>query len=190
MPVGERFKGLYEFAADSSPPDQVLHLCFPDRLAFALQSEHRADFMDDVRSLDPTEPPLIYQRSERAWETHPVRYREIEDMVTHAGELLFGKSLDYAWCHIAIRAGDLRGIIAGVSEPGMPMLAEIILLLRERINTRDVDWLAWEDPFILERDPDELKSEREISRSEIHKRLSYAIPMLHLLEMAARTENA
>jgi len=44
-----------------------------------------------------------------------------------------------------------------------------------------VDWLAWEDPFILERDADKLKQEREHSLVETQKRLKYVLPMIETL---------
>jgi hypothetical protein len=44
-----------------------------------------------------------------------------------------------------------------------------------------VDWLAWEDPFILQRDAAELKREREQSLDETNKRLKYVLPMLETL---------
>ena len=37
------------------------------------------------------------------------------------------------------------------------MVTEMILLLQSDIKTKEVDWLAWEDPFVLARDPEELK---------------------------------
>jgi hypothetical protein len=61
------------------------------------------------------------------------------------------------------------------------MVAEMILHIQDRVKTRDVDWLAWEDPFILSRDALELKTERENSLEETQKRLSYVIPMVELL---------
>ncbi len=44
-----------------------------------------------------------------------------------------------------------------------------------------MDWLAWEDPFVLGREAAELKRERENSRAETYKRLSYAVPMIETL---------
>ena len=49
------------------------------------------------------------------------------------------------------------------------------------IKTKEVDWLAWEDPFILSRDPEELKHERENSLEETQKRLAYAMPMVETM---------
>ena len=61
------------------------------------------------------------------------------------------------------------------------MLGEMVLLLLDLLSTKEVDWLAWEDPFILGRDPQELKVERENSIGETRKRLAYVIPTLALL---------
>jgi len=59
-----------------------------------------------------------------------------------------------------------------------------VLLLRDEIRSKDVDWLGWEDPYIYARNPTELKTEREQSKEEVRKRLSYVIPMLKLLYKA------
>ena len=61
------------------------------------------------------------------------------------------------------------------------MVAEMILHVQADVKTREVDWLAWEDPFILGRDAGELKREREDSLAETQKRLSYVLPMVELL---------
>jgi hypothetical protein len=181
LQIGEHFAYLYQRAAAMAHPDQPLHLCFLDRLAFALEGPYRNLFLADVDSLVVSDLPLIFQRSETAWETHPQNYREIEGIVTTAGRNLFGKELDYAWCHIVVRAGQLREIMPLVKNPDLSMVAEIIFYLQDEIHTRDVDWLAWEDPFILSRAADELKHEREKSLEETQKRLSYALPMIETL---------
>ena len=49
-----------------------------------------------------------------------------------------------------------------------------------------VDWLAWEDPFILNCDAAQLKRERENSLAETQKRLSYALPMMEILADTSR----
>jgi hypothetical protein len=186
LPVGALFREFYKLAADDAPASQVLHLCFADRLAFTLLSEHRPAFFADVRALDPDRTPLIFQRSRAAWDTHPENYRQIENMVTRTGEFLFGNRLDYAWCHLALKAADLQKCLSLVTRNDLAMVAEIILPLREKCRSQEVDWLAWEDPFILDVDQAELKAARENSAAETRKRLSYAIPMLQLLEAASR----
>jgi hypothetical protein len=181
MQVGEHFAYLYQRAADAAPAEQLLHLCYLDRLAFALEGEYQDLFLNDIDSLFASDVPLIFQRSQKAWETHPQNYRALEGTVTTVGRNLFGRDLDYAWCHIAVSAGELREIMPLVDNPGLSMVAEMIFHLQHHIKTRDVDWLAWEDPFILVRDAAELRQERENSLDETQKRLKYVIPMIDTL---------
>jgi len=181
LQIGEHFAYLYQRAADTAHPDQPLHLCFLDRLAYALEGEYRNSLLADVDSLAVTELPLIFQRSKTAWETHPQNYRDIEGVVTTVGRSLFRRELDYAWCHIVVSAGQLRKIMPLVKNPDLSMVAEMIFYLQHDIHTREVDWLAWEDPMILSRDAAELKHERENSPEETQKRLSYALPMIETL---------
>src|SRR5258706_2295180 len=46
--IGESFATLYQRAAEIAPPDQPLHLCYPDRVAFVLEGEYRDSFLADV----------------------------------------------------------------------------------------------------------------------------------------------
>jgi hypothetical protein len=184
--IGAHFAYLYGHAADVAPPDQMIHLCYLDRLAFALEGGYRDAFLADIDSFSAADVPLIFQRSRSAWETHPQNYRDIEEMVTKAGLHLFGRELDYAWCHIVLRASQLREIMRLVKNPDLSMVAEMIYYLQDNIQTRDVDWLAWEDPFILSRDALELKRERENSLDETYKRLSYVLPMIETLTRLSR----
>ncbi|PKN91974.1 MAG: hypothetical protein CVU44_16920 [Chloroflexi bacterium HGW-Chloroflexi-6] len=184
-PAGLHFTELYRYAAGDSAPEQVLHLCYPDRLTFALQPAYRDSFLADAASLHPESLPLIFHRSARAWETHPQNYRQLEGFVSRLGETLFGKTLDYGWCHLVVQAGELRQVMEKVSHPEISMVAEMVLQMQHHIHTRDVDWLAWEDPFILNRDPAELKAERESSLAETQKRLSYCLPMTEILAQFA-----
>jgi len=181
LSVGEHFAYLYQLAADTAPPEQAIHLCYVDRLSFALEGNYRDSFLADVDSLSATNLPLIFHRSQLAWETHPQNYRDIEGMVTITGRHLFGRDLDYAWCHLVVRAGQLRKIVPLVKHPEISMVAEMVFYLQENLHARDVDWLAWEDPFIFGRDATELKRERENSLDETQKRLAYAIPMIEFL---------
>jgi hypothetical protein len=186
--VGEQFRALYAHAAATCDPDRLLHLCFIDRVAFALETAHRLAFIADAASVASDATPLMFHRSEVAWTTHPRNYREIEGMTTRAGEMLFDKTLDFAWCHLVIQAGLLRDVLRNVSSPGMSVLAEITLILRDRLRTRPADWLSWEDPFLLGCDPDELKHKRENSVEEVRKRFKYVVPMLQLIANAASSE--
>ena len=189
LQIGEHFAYLYQRTAETANFNQIIHLCYLDRLAFALEGIYRDAFLADMDSLSLDDLPLIFQRSQIAWETHPQNYRELEGIVTTIGSNLFGRELDYAWCHIVICAGQLREIMPLVKNPDLSMVAEMIFYLQDKIQTRDVDWLAWEDPFILACDPTELKRERENSLSETKKRLNYVLPMLDTLTRLSANGN-
>lgn len=179
--IGEHFAYLYQLATEAAPAEQAIHLCYVDRLSFALEGKYREAFLADVDSLSVDDLPLIFHRSALAWDTHPQNYRDIEGMVTTVGRHLFGKDLDYAWCHFVASAGDLRRVIPFTKFPNISMVAEIIYHLQENLHTKEVDWLSWEDPFIFGRDAVELKLERENSVEESQRRLAYAIPMIEFL---------
>jgi hypothetical protein len=189
MQIGEHFAYLYQRTAETAPADQIIHLCYLDRLSFALEGEYRKSFLEDIDSLSVNDLPLIFQRSPLAWGTHPQNYRDLEGMVTTVGCHLFHRELDYAWCHIAARAGQLREIMPLIRNPDLSMVAEMIFYLQDEIQTRDVDWLAWEDPFILSRDPAELKHERENSLAETKKRLNYILPMIQTLTRLSEVQS-
>jgi len=184
--IGERFAHLYQRAAETAHPDQLIHLCYVDRMSFALEGRYKETFLADIDSLIVDDLPLIFQRSHYAWETHPQNYRQLEGIVTAVGKNLFGRELDYGWCHIVVQAKQLRAVMPLVKNPDLSMIAEMIFYMQEDIKTREVDWLAWEDPFMLNRNADELKHEREQSLDETNKRLKYVLPMLETLTRLSR----
>ena len=49
--IGEHFHYLYQHAAEVAHPDQIIHLCYLDRLAFALEGDYRDAFLADIDSL-------------------------------------------------------------------------------------------------------------------------------------------
>jgi hypothetical protein len=137
--IGEHFACLYRRAAEAAHPEKILHLCYLDRLAFALEGDYRDVFLADIEALSIEDIPLIFQRSQTAWESHPQNYRRLEGTVTTVGYNLFKRELDYAWCHIAVRAGQLREIMPQVKNPDLSLVAEMIFYLQEDVHTRDVD---------------------------------------------------
>jgi hypothetical protein len=187
---GYDFVTIMAHAAQSCTPAQILHLCFIDRVFFALQTEYRQSFVADVEGLTPEQTPLIFERSPTAWETHPQNYYHFEQMIRTTGEWLLGQSLDFAWCHLVIQANRLQSIVPMVTQTeGFGFFAELVLLMREDVKTKAVDWLAWEDPFLLNRDAQELKREREQSTAESLKRLAYVTEMMEVLQTAVLEEN-
>jgi len=185
---GEHYLSGYENAVATCSPTQILHLCDVDRVAFALQSKYKDQFIADIRATNGEHVPLLFQRSETAWNTHPQNYREIEQIATKVGKILFSKSLDFAWCHLAIQVQQLKEMLPHIRKRDFSILAEIILLLKDQLKTKNVDWLSWEDPFIYSRDPDQLKKEREDSREESRKRLGYLMSVLQLFMVTQEQE--
>jgi len=178
---GDHYLAGYSSAIAHTHPDQLLHLCDIDKLATILQSHQRERFLADIAALNTATTPLLFQRSPRAWATYPRPYREIEQIAITLGQYLFQRYLDFAWSYLVIRAADLQAITPSIRQRTFGMLAEIVLLLRDRLHTQEVDWLFWEDPFIEARDPDELRGEREASPQEIQKRLRANAPIIQLL---------
>ena len=89
--------------------------------------------------------------------------------------------LDFAWSYLIISSAQLQAILPHLQQRTFGLLAEIVLLLQDRLQTQDVDWLFWEDPFIEGRDRDELRKEREGSEQETRKRLMSNAPIIRLL---------
>jgi hypothetical protein len=179
--VGDHCLAAYRQAVQECAPDQVVHMAYLDRVSFILQTHYREAFSADMRCLDAAGAPLLYMRSETAWAAHPRNYYDCEMMATRAGELLFGLSLDYCWCHCAAAASQLKPLLAKIRSHDFGAQAEITLLLRQTLTIRQVDWLTWEDPFFEGRDPLELKREREASLVENQKRLGYVIPIMQVM---------
>ena len=179
--AGDHFLAVYQGAVDHSTPQQLLHLGNIDRVAFALQTEHRAEFVKHVTASQQQSLPVLYQRSIRAWESHPQNYRAVEHIATQVGELLLNQALDFAWCHLAIEAQHLKAILPRIKSHDFTILAEIVLQLRDELTVVDADWLAWEDPFIFATAAATFKQTRETSLAETRKRLRFLIPVLQLL---------
>ena len=167
--------------AVQAPNKQVIHFCFVDRLAYALQSDFEESFTSDIIKTTADVAPRLFQRSSSAWETHPKNYCDIEGMAIRASELVLHRGLDLTWCHLALTAGQLSSILRLIQRRDLVMLGEMVLLLRDQLTIQTVDWLAWEDPFILGCDPQTLKHQREASLAETRKRFSYVIPTLQML---------
>ncbi|HRW06585.1 MAG TPA: hypothetical protein P5121_15885 [Caldilineaceae bacterium] len=169
--AGEHYLTAYQQAVAQSATEQTLHLCDIDKVAYALQSEHSAQFLDDIATVTRANTPLLFQRSAAAWATYPAIYRELEQMAIRIGELYFGRYFDFAWSYLIIEARQLAQLLPHIHCRDFGLLPELLLLLRDQLQTQEVDWLAWEDPFILQRDAAALRAERDSDPEETHKRL-------------------
>lgn len=179
--AGDHYRAAYVNTVKRCPPRQVLHLCDVDKVAFILQSRFKQRFIMDINSIDAAKTPLLFQRSETAWLTYPQNYREIEQLAIKLAEFMWGRYLDIAWSHLVIRADQLQQLLPGLHSRDFGLLAEMVLKLAPQLTTQNVDWLAWEDPFIYGRDADELRRERGESTVETQKRLTGIKPILQML---------
>jgi hypothetical protein len=178
---GDHYRSVYQNAVAHCSPEQVLHLCTPDRVAFILQSDYREQFILDIQAANRETLPVLFQRTPSAWASYPKNYREIEQLAIRVCDFLFGSYLDLAWSHLVIRTDQLQPLLLQIKSHDFGLLTEVVLLLKDSLQTKDVDWLAWEDPFIFSRDLEELRAEREHSLDETHKRLRWLRPSMQIL---------
>jgi hypothetical protein len=178
---GDHYLAGYHNALAQSHPDQRLHLCDIDKLAAILQSHYRDQFLSDITAASSASVPTLFQRSPRAWATYSEPYRQIEHVAITLGQYLLHRYLDFAWSYLVIRAMDLQALVPQLQQRTFGLLAEMVLLQHPNLETQDVDWLFWEDPFIEARNPDSLRAEREASLQETQKRLKGHAPIIRLL---------
>ncbi|MFA5828477.1 MAG: hypothetical protein WC841_03935 [Candidatus Shapirobacteria bacterium] len=183
--VGDHYMKAVRTALERSEEDEVIHVCTPDRLALAIV-KHKNEFLKDMEEERKEERPILYERSDFAWSTHPINYRAIESMAANLGKILFGKELDFFWCDLAVRAGLLKTAAEKVKSSDFTVLAELILPLKDELIVKKVDWLEWEDPFIFAKEPEGFKKEREASEEENRKRLGYVVATIEWLLAAQK----
>lgn len=163
--------------------DRPIFFGFLDRILFALETEWRRLFLQDLKVYQTAEF-LVFERSQVAWDTHPSNYREIELMVSRMFELLCGRSIELMLCALLLSRDAASTILDQSISPSCEVWAEWTLLAMSNgipVTTRKVDWLAWEQPYWDGVDPDELKHDRENSPDEVVKRIKMNAPAALML---------
>jgi len=181
--AGDHYLNSFRSAVSQSRPNDYLHLCTADRLTFILNTKYKNQFLSDLSWAEKQKNPVLFIRSAKAWKTHSFNYYAAENIATSAGKLLFKKDLDFAWCHLIIKASLLKKVLPLVNQHDLSVLAEIIFLVSERakIIQKKVDWLSWEDPYVLGVNSLKLKKERENDPEDNEKRFGYVFPILKFL---------
>ena len=179
--TGDQFLSAYTSATTHSDPQTMLHSCDLDKVACYLSGQHKADYINDIQWANQQSQPVLFQRSEAAWQTFPENYRIIEHYAIDTGKMLFNQTYDFACSHFAMQSHLLASLLPHIHGHDFRILLEIILLVRDQLLTKNVDWLEWEDPFVLGRDPQELRQERDASPYETYRRLQYVVPFLQML---------
>jgi hypothetical protein len=158
--------------------DQPIFFGFLDRILFALETEWRWQFLQDLKVYQ-TAAFLVFERSQAAWDTHPANYREIEQMVSRMFELLSGRSVELMPCALLLSHDVASTILNQSTSSAHEVWAEWTLLAMKNgipITTQKVDWLAWEHPYWEDVDSDEFKRCRESSPDEVIKRIKMNMP--------------
>ena len=178
--IGDHFVAGYTNVVNHSRPDQILHLSSSDRMAFALLNYKEA-LLNDLKNVASENSPTLFLRSSKAWSTHPTNYYAAESMVTEAGKILFSKTLDFTYCHFSLTAEQLKQALPYLTAHDLVVTSQLIFYFKDQIKTKEVDWLAWEDPFIFGKDPRQYKLERENTPAELEKRMNYVLPEIKYL---------
>jgi len=175
--IGDHLLAAYKSAVNHSSPNQILHLGYIDRVAFALLN-YKDVFLKDLRNV---KTPTIFTRSTKAWATHPRNYYAAESAVSEVGRILFENTFDFGWCYLVLTAKQLSGALSNLTARDLVILSQLVLFLKDKLISREVDWLSWEDPFIFGKNSEEYKLERENSPEELEKRMNYVLPQIKYL---------
>jgi hypothetical protein len=181
--IGDQAREALRLALKQSKSEQPILFGFLDRILFALETEWRWYFLQDLQVYQTAEF-LVFERSEAAWDTHPANYHEVENMMSRMLELLYGRSIEVMPCALLMNRSAASTIMEQSTSPGFEVWAEWTLLAIKNnvtVTTKQVDWLAWEHPHWEKIDPAELRRSRETSRDEAAKRIAMHARVMSLL---------
>jgi hypothetical protein len=181
--IGDQSREALRLALARAQAGQPIFFGFLDRILFALETEWRWQFLQDL-TVYRTAEFLVFERSQASWDTHPANYREIEQMISRIFELFSGRSIELMPCALLLSYDAASSILSQSSSPSCEVWAEWMLLAMKNgipVTTRKVDWLAWEHPHWQGIDPAELKRCREASPDEVVKRIEMNVPVALML---------
>jgi hypothetical protein len=181
--IGDHSRSALRLAVEQAQQDQPIAFLFVDRFLYAMETEHKEPFLADVLRYQD-QACMVFERTPAAWATHPANYKEVEDMTTRLGELLFGSTVDWCACALVFGAAICRHIIQESRIDTYAVWPEWLLIAAKHgapIASTEVDWLAWEDPFWEGVDPKALKRAQESDPTQVVKRIQMHAPMSLLL---------
>ena len=181
--IGDHSRTALQLAVEQSRGRQPIFFGFLDRVLFALETEHRVSFLQDLER-HRTAQCMTFERSPSAWGTHPANYAEIERMVSRMGELLYGSYMETSPCAFILSPATADLLLRSSTTDSWAVWAEWLLLIAKHqvpITVKRVDWLSWEDPYWEQADADTLKRARETDYHEVVKRIQMNAPMALLM---------
>jgi hypothetical protein len=181
--IGDHSRTILQVALDHTPGHRPIFFGFLDRFLFALETEHRGNFLQDL-DRHRAATYMVFERSPRAWSTHPANYAEVERMLSRMGELLYGSYMELSPCAFILNPETAAILLRTSTTDSWAVWAEWLLLAAKHqipITVERVDWLAWEDPFWEHADADNLKRAQENSHQEVVKRIQMNAPIALLM---------
>ena len=181
--IGDHSRTALQLAVEQSRGRQPIFFGFLDRLLFALETEHRVSFLQDLDHYRQANC-MVFERSPSAWRTHPANYAEIERMISRMAELLYGSYMELSPCALILSAETAERLLHTSTNESWAVWAEWLLLAAKHqipITVKRVDWLAWEDPFWEQAQADTLKRAQENNRDEVLKRIQFNAPVAQLM---------
>jgi hypothetical protein len=181
--IADHARAALRLAVEGADRSQHVFFGFLDRILFALETGWHDSFVRDVHTCQEA-PCLVFERSPSAWSTHPANYREIEQMASRTCELLCGQPVDLMPCALVLSLPLARAVLAQSLSLYYEVWGEWILLAASSgapIRTRQVDWLAWEDPHWEGVPADALKRQREDDPQETIRRIKRSVSAMLML---------
>ncbi len=181
--IGDHFRNALLLSQKNVRNDEKIFFSFIDRVLYILESQRAKDFLNDLNFAENGKL-IIYERSAKAWFTHPGNYRTIEKFANIQLKLLSGVDIEMNFCAIVLAKDAAEKILNDSQANGWEIPGEWMLLALMnsiQLATKKVDWLSWEDPFWEKVHAIVLKKEREQSQEETIKRIKTNLPFLELL---------
>lgn len=178
--VGDHYRGALGLAL--SQDDTHIYFGFIDRTLFAL-AKYTETFLLDMEAFQG-DVPVLFDRTEKAWKTHPKNYREIEVAINVLAKYYFKREVECLNCGMIIPHNIAKQVLPQSQASGFSAGLEWMLLfelLGYGSLSQKVDWLSWEDPYIEHSEASLLKQEREESPKEHWKRIKANGPCIELL---------
>jgi GR25 family glycosyltransferase involved in LPS biosynthesis len=179
--IGDHYRSALQLAVNESK-NTPIYFGFIDRTIYALNSSYLSQFKKDI--LRTPKNLILFERTAKAWKTHPRNYFTAENTANEFGRLLTGKYLELATCGFLITPKLAKKIlplsIANSFSAGTEWIMQA-LMLREKPIIIKCDWLSWEDPIIENIPAKKLKKKREQDKQEVIKRLEMNIQIAQVL---------
>lgn len=181
--IGDHSRNAIKLAIQQNIPHSVVFFGFLDRVLFNLTSSHKEQFVNDIQLFSRKEC-VIFQRSPKAWKTHPNNYQYVERTVSGIFQLLTGQNLELNPCAFLLSHKSAKILLDYSTTNSWAIWGEWVLLAITKklgLTTPKVNWLSWEDPFWSKQDLEQLKKTREVNPKETLKRLHTNLPIIQLL---------